>query len=150
MQLSETEKTTFSKIDHLGIMVRDVNKAVEFYESLGMGPFEFREMTSLAEVEIYGKPVKFNAKVAVAKLGSLNIEVVQPMENAVLQWEFLESKGEGINHIGFLVDDLDKEKARLCDKGLEIILSSRRTTGIGAAYFDTSEVGGVLIGIIKR
>jgi len=150
MEKAEIENPPFAKIDHLGIMVRDLDEAVEYYQSLGIGPFELREMSTLAEVKIYGKPVKFNAKIAVARVGSINIEVVQPMENAVLQHEFLESKGEGINHIGFLVDDLEKEKAKLLDKGLEVILSASRTTGMGAAYFDTRQVGGVLIELIKR
>ena len=96
------------------------------------------------------KPVDFKGKVAVAQMGPINIEVVQPIENALLQTKFLESKGEGINHISFLVDDLEKEEAKLRDKGLEVILSAKRTTGSGSAYFDTRQVGGVFIELIKR
>ena len=34
------DKSLFSKVDHIGVVVRDIDKAVEYYESLGIGPFE--------------------------------------------------------------------------------------------------------------
>lgn len=58
--------------------------------------------------------------------------------------EFLEKQGEGINHIGFFVDDLAAEIAKLVGKGCRVV-SSGRTTGGGAfAYFDTDGVGGII------
>ncbi len=34
-----TEQLPFSKVDQIGVIVRDIDKAVEYYQSLGIGPF---------------------------------------------------------------------------------------------------------------
>ena len=34
------ERSPFSKIDHIGVIVRDMDKAIEYYQRLGIGPFE--------------------------------------------------------------------------------------------------------------
>jgi len=149
MEKIGTEKSPFSKIDHVGVVIRDMDKAIEFYQSLGIGPFEQRETDTLTDKMMYGKPADFKLKIATAHLGSIDIELIQPVEGAHVHEEFLESKGEGIHHVAFSVDDIDKETAKLVDKGLKVILSARRPTG-GGAYFDTRKVGGVIFELIQR
>jgi len=61
----------------------------------------------------------------------------------------LETKGEGINHLGFLVDDIDREVAKLVKKGFKVISSGKFLTGGGFAYFDTGKVGGILFELIQ-
>ena len=143
------EKSAFSKIDHVGVVVRNLDKAIDYYQSLGLGPFRQKDISVLTDKKMYGKPTDFELKMATAQMGPIMIELIQPVEEAPVQEEFLESKGEGINHIAFSVDDLDKEEAKLVEKGLEVILSVRRTTGGGGSYFDTREVGGVIMELIQ-
>lgn len=44
-----TENSLFSKIDQIGIVVKDMDKAIEHYQSLGIGPFELLKMTPALE-----------------------------------------------------------------------------------------------------
>jgi len=138
-----SEKTPFSKLVQVSVVVKDIDRAIEHYESLGIGPFKRISLEGLMEKIQYGKPVDLNLKVAIANAGSIDIELIQPVEGAPLQQEFLDTKGEGINHIGFRVDDIDKEEANLVRKGLKVVQRVRRSTG-GSSYFDTRDVGGVL------
>ena len=63
--------------------------------------------------------------------------------------EFLEEKGEGIQHIGFFVDDLDQETAKMAEKGFTITQSGETPT-VKWAYFDTDKVGGASIELMQK
>jgi 4-hydroxyphenylpyruvate dioxygenase-like putative hemolysin len=144
------DKLPFEKFDHVGVLVRDLDKAIEYYQSLGIGPFEKRTIDALADKTMYGKPAHFKLKMATAPLGPIKIEIIEPSDGAILQQEFLENKGEGINHIAFAVDDLEKEKAKLMMKGLKVILTIKLPNGAECAYFDARQVGGVIIELVKK
>ncbi len=150
------KKSPFARVDQIGVVVRDLDKAIKHYESLGFGPFQYSKVTFLSR-ELWGKPVPPEAiliKVARAQAGQIEIELVQPVAEETHWMEFLKTRGEGINHLGFYVDDIDKEEAKLVKKGLKIVYRGRikRPDGSlgGAAYFDTGAVGGVLFEPIQR
>jgi len=146
------EKLPFSKIDQIGIIVRDLDKAVEYYESLGIGPFEPMAGVVSKDRKIMGKPVPTDSigmKIKIAKVGPIELEVIQPTKGPSVHMKALESKGEGINHLGFFVADIEKEEAKMMEKGFQVIYSLRFEGGGGASYFNTDEVGGVLFEIIE-
>ena len=62
----------------------------------------------------------------------------------------LEAKGGGINHLSFFVDDIDKETAKLVEKGFKVIASGRYEAGGGFTYFDTDQVRDVIFALIQR
>ena len=146
------------KFDHVGVVVRDMDKAVEYYQSLGIGTFE-PEVTvdrhTYKDLKIYGKTPDPDTipktKIRFGQIGSLRLELMQPIEGESFHNEFLDSKGEGIEHIGFTVDDLDKETAKLVDKGVPIIMSGKIPAigGLGIAHFDTRKVGNVIIELLQ-
>jgi catechol 2,3-dioxygenase-like lactoylglutathione lyase family enzyme len=150
MNNSVPEKLQFSKVDQIGIIVHDIDKAIEHYESLGFGPFEPLQGITVIEREMYGKVVDDIAmNVRMAQVGSLQIELIQPVSGISLWKDFLETNGEGINHVAIWVDDIEKETAILVDKGFEVLYRSRFDNGGGAAYFDTREVGGILLELVQ-
>ena len=63
--------------------------------------------------------------------------------------EFLEKKGEGIQHIGFFVDDLDQETAKMAERGFTVTQSGE-LPNVKWAYFDTDAVGGVAIELMQK
>jgi len=137
-------------VSQVGIIVRDIDKAVEYYESLGIGPFETLKGVTVVERKVYGKVTEdVRLNVRVAQVGPIQIELIQPLEGKSPWMEFLKTKGEGINHLGFFVDDIEKETARLEGIGFKILCSARFENGGGAAYFDTDRVGGVLFEFVQ-
>jgi len=149
MLIVMSEEAIFSRFDHVGLVVRDLDRAIKYYESLGIGPWQTFQMGSLTDKTMYGKPTDFDMNVAKAQLGNTAIEMIQPVKNCPLLEELLDKNGEGINHMCFGVSDLAEEEAKLLKKGLKIVLSARHATG-GADYFDTREVGGVIIELAQR
>ena len=144
------EKLPFSHVDQIGVVVRDMDKAVKYYESLGIGPFKSMGLT-ITERKVYGKIANDVKNIQmITQMGPVQLELVQPVVGESIQKEFLETKGEGINHLGFYVDDFDNEVARLVEKGYEVIASTRGLDGYGdGAYFRTDGIGGVLLELIR-
>ena len=149
-----TGKSPFSNLHHVGIMVRDVDKAAEYYESLGIGPFETVIM-DITERRLRGKLVSdvdaIKPKIKQAHVGPIRFELIQPVPGKESIWgEFLENKGEGIQHLAFVVDDSEKEEAELVKKGLNVIYSSKFQKGGSATYFETDKIGGVVFELFQR
>jgi methylmalonyl-CoA epimerase len=149
MGKSEADKLPFSRIDQVGVMVRDMDEAIKYYESLGIGPFKPLNITAIDRV-VYSKTAEdVHNLTRVAELGAIQFELLQPLSGESVQKEFLEKHGEGINHIAFFVDDIEAETAKLEAKGFEAISKGRFAEGGGFAYFDTDRVGGVMFELIQ-
>jgi catechol 2,3-dioxygenase-like lactoylglutathione lyase family enzyme len=141
------------KFHHISVIVRDMSKATEYYQSLGIGPFPPligpEGTVTLTEKKVRDKPVDYQIDLRQAEVGGLNLEVIQPLEGDTPVKEFLEKKGEGIQHIGFFVDDLDQETAKLAEKGFTITQSGE-SPEVKWAYYDTDKIGGVSIELMQQ
>jgi len=131
------------KLHHIAVVVRDIDKAVAYYESLGVASVG-------REVVFPESKPKIRAKFI--QIGSIPIEFVQPLEGESRYKEFLNSKGEGVQHIAFAVDNLDEETAKLDEKGVSIIVSGKAPAAFGSssAHFDTRQVGDFAIQLIQE
>jgi catechol 2,3-dioxygenase-like lactoylglutathione lyase family enzyme len=77
-------------------------------------------------------------------MGNIELELLQPLGGQSPYQEFLESKGEGIQHLTFAVDDLDKEVSKFIAQGVKVELSGRFQGGGGGDYLNLG-VGGITI-----
>jgi len=143
------ENLPYTKVDQVGVIVRDLDRAVEYYQALGIGPFESLNVVP-TDRKVYGKPADDVKNLArVAQMGQLQFELIQPVSGESVQKESLDTKGEGISHLGFFVDDIDKEVAKLVGQGFKVISNGKFVGGGGFAYFDTDKVGGVQFELIQ-
>jgi len=127
------------KFNHIGMVVRDVDKSVEYYKSLGIVD------KATDRITMEGKKAKLIGRSIY--IGPLKIELWQPVRGETAQQEFLNSRGEGVNHIAFHVEDLAKEKAKLVEKGIPVLFSVKDQEG-EMAYFDARKIGNILIELI--
>lgn len=137
MQKTKAESSPFSEFHHVTILVKDMHKAVEFYSLLGIGPFRPYPYTSTFQKTL----------IKIAQIGLLELQLVQPGEEESIYRSFLERKGEGVQHLGFVVDDIDREEAKLKRLGIKVIHSGRRADGSGFSYLDTEKMGGVTLSL---
>ncbi|MDQ1279557.1 MAG: methylmalonyl-CoA/ethylmalonyl-CoA epimerase [Thermoproteota archaeon] len=130
-----TKQMLFNDSRHIGIVVRDIEKTAEFYsEKLGL-TFNIRIMEHSGL--LHGKPMKYKAKIAHAKIGSTTFELLQPMEGNSLFEEFLKKQGEGIHHIA--VDapvPLETEIEKWEKLGINALQIDNINPGEGTAYMD--------------
>ena len=141
---------TFSQIMHVGIVVKDMDKAIERLTLLGIGPFKPRILPADAKEFFRGKPFLPAKRVTIqtARIGDMELELIQPLDGDSPHKEFLEEKGEGIQHLGFFVDNLKSEVETLTQKGSSILLTSEFKGGGGVAYLDL-EVGGLIVELVQ-
>ena len=149
MEKPKSEKTW--KLDHVGVVVKDLQEAIKFYEVLGIGPFVANPSERATNRKIRGKPAE-NVKVkgACAQMGPIQFELMQPVEGESVQKEFMQRRVEGINHISFLVDDIDGKVAELEAKGFKVISSGKVPPKGAFAYMDTDKIGGICFALELR
>jgi methylmalonyl-CoA/ethylmalonyl-CoA epimerase len=142
------ELSPFSKLIQVGVVVKDVEKTIKRLSDMGLNDIQpkllpadrqewFRDKRMYADFKIYG-----------AMMGDTELELIQPVSGDSPHKEFLATKGEGIQHIAFRVDDLEKEIARFMAQGATILLRAKWQGG-GVAYLDLN-IGGLIIELIKR
>ena len=135
----------------MGVVVRDMDKAVKYYESLGIATFkpEFMlDSNTYTNYKVYGKTPKQvdKTRMRILEIGSFRLELVQPLEGKPIYQEFLKAKGEGAHHIAYEVDDLEGETVKLAEKGIPVITRVYQgTTGASFAYFDFRQNGGNIV-----
>jgi len=139
------------KLDHIGVVVKDIEKAVDFYtKAFGMKFEEIAQHQLPPDVITRGKPTPFTMKVTFAPMGTLRLELIQIVEGKTLHTEFLKKHGEGIMHLGFEVADLEKEVANAQAQGLEMICYLKMVGIMAFAYFDSVKTNGVMIELVQE
>ena len=124
------------KINHIAIAVNNIEEATKFYQEV-MG-------LTLSGVEVV---MAQKTKVGFFKIGESNIELVQPAEPASPLVKFLETKGQGIHHICFEVEDVEAEVKAYLDKGATLIDQKPRpgAHNTKVAFIHPKSSSGVLI-----
>jgi catechol 2,3-dioxygenase-like lactoylglutathione lyase family enzyme len=153
MEKKKTGKSNFAKLQHVGVVVKDIKKAITYLESLGIGPFTAPGVapgkppifTIPFKGELHGKSAEWKTTVSNAKFGDVELEILEPTEGAQALKESLDKTGEGLHHIGFMTDDLDAEIVNFKKNGVGIWTIARQAGGGGFLYSDPSPVGGITI-----
>jgi methylmalonyl-CoA/ethylmalonyl-CoA epimerase len=143
------ELSAYQKMHHVGVVVRDMDKAIAYLSALGIGTFKGRGETSWGMAnfkgEYRGKPAEWKVKISNAQIGDLQLELLEPCGGEQALQESLDATGEGLHHVGYITDDVDRDTELMVKKGLKIWTSARMAPGKGFVYFLPTEVGGVAI-----
>jgi len=145
------KKLELPPVSQIGVVVKDMDKTIEHYEKvLGLGPFVRPDVT-FKEKHYYGKPVNSEWIMGFCSLGSVELELIQPITGPTIYHDFLQEKGEGLHHLGFDVKDIDKKLALCKEMGIKSI-SNGTAMDMAARfeYLDTTEIGGVIFELIQR
>lgn len=128
------------KINHVAVAVESIEEAAKFYRD-GLG-------LDLSGIEIVSAQ---KTKVGFFKIGESSIELVQPAEPDSPLQKFLETRGQGIHHICFEVDDIEGEMRKLLEKGATMIDQKPRPGAHNSrvAFVHPKSSGGVLIELVE-
>jgi 4-hydroxyphenylpyruvate dioxygenase and related hemolysins len=136
-------------ICQVAIVVKDIEKTARNYaEIFGLPMPEISLVPPPEETHIQyrGKLTGTRAKICVFQMGPIVLELTEPDGEPSSWREFLDDKGEGVHHIGFVVEDRKAELDFLEQKGIGI-----RHTGVypGGSYTftDSEEQLGVILNL---
>jgi len=137
----------FQQLHHVCIVVHDLEKAVAYYESLGMGPwFDYpKGRHPYVTFEVPNKQASDAMRYKCLDLDNVQIQLCQPPLLDSPQRRFLDTHGEGVYHLGFEVPDCDAAEAHTRQAGVGITARGRRTDNSGFTYFDTRPGAGVVL-----
>ncbi|MBM3156637.1 MAG: hypothetical protein FJ004_05065 [Chloroflexi bacterium] len=139
------------KVDHLAVVVKNIEKAVAFYtKAFGLKFEEIAQHDLPPDVIYKGKPCPYTMKVTFAHMGPVRLELVQVVKGACIYTDFLEKYGEGVHHIGFEVEDLEKEVANAKAQGLKMICHLKMVGIMAFAHFDPAKTNGFRVELVQK
>jgi len=136
----------FDKLHHICIVVHDIDKAQAYYESIGIGPWqEYPPLADYKQISAPSVEAFRELKYRFCNLPNIQLQLCEPPRKPCPQRDFLDSKGEGVFHIGFEVVDADKAEGEAKASGMHVLSRGRRDNGTGFTYYDTAPSAGVVL-----
>ncbi len=130
-----------SHIEHIGIAVNSLEEAIPYYEKM-LG------LTCYAVEEVADQKVK----TAFFMVGQTKIELLESTDPEGPIGKFLEKKGQGVHHLAFAVDDVNKSLNELEVKGARLIdkTSRKGAEGLNIGFLHPKSTMGVLTEICGK
>jgi len=128
-------------LDHVGIAVGDLSKALAFYrDALGL------------EVEAPEEVPSQRVRAHFVPVGGAAIELLEPTADDSPIAKFIEKRGPGVHHLTLRVDDLRGALDRLKARGVRLIDEEPREGAEGAliAFIHPASTHGVLVELKQR
>jgi methylmalonyl-CoA/ethylmalonyl-CoA epimerase len=135
----------------LCVVVRDLQASLETYvHRYGIGPWEIYEFngSTVDELKEGGEPVDAAWRLALARVGGLFWELIEPLDDRSTYARFLAQHGEGVHHVAVGVENFDGAVDSLAARGRQLELSGSYK-GVSFAYLPTQPDLGVTLEIFR-
>jgi methylmalonyl-CoA/ethylmalonyl-CoA epimerase len=109
------------KIDHIAVAVRSLEEHIPFYRDVLNLEFKGTEVVEAQKVRL-----------AVFRVGEVRIELLEPTAADSPIAAFIEKRGEGMHHLSYRVDNLEKQITELKEKQVRMIDQSPRIGAHGS------------------
>ena len=149
MSQKKQPKFVLPDISHIGVVTDDLDRTIgELKELYGLEPFKVME-PGYTNTYLRGKPVEFKLRSAFYRSGKIFLEVIFVEEGDTIYGEWLRSKGSGLHHLGYDVENLEEWISYYGSKGIAVSQRGERP-GVKWAYLDTSRHTGIIVELIER
>ncbi|PZS27915.1 MAG: methylmalonyl-CoA epimerase [Pseudonocardiales bacterium] len=132
----------FTKIDHVGIAVPDLDAAIAFYAEM-FGFVSVHEETNEEQ----------GVREAMLRVGDgeTQIQLLAPLSEDSTIAKFINRNGPGLQQVAYTVDDIEAASAELRAKGLRLIYRTPRpgTAGSLVNFVHPKDAGGVLVELVQ-
>lgn len=129
-----------SRIDHVGIAVRDLDQAIQLYERrLGL------RATGRERLEQEG------IEIAMIPIGESRIELITPIRPDSKVEKFLQDRGEAVHHVAYGTEDVDASLQRAGSAGAQLLDEAARKGAHGTriGFVHPKSVCGVLTEFVQ-
>jgi methylmalonyl-CoA/ethylmalonyl-CoA epimerase len=132
----------FTEINHVGIAVADLDKAIEFYRDVYGMKLQHEEVNEEQGVR--------EAMMAVGDSGSC-IQLLAPLNESSTIAKFLDKSGPGMQQMAYTVDDIDAVSATLRERGVRLLYPEpkRGTANSRINFIHPKDAGGVLVELVE-
>jgi methylmalonyl-CoA/ethylmalonyl-CoA epimerase len=135
-------ESLFTKIDHVGIAVPDLDEAIAFYRDT-FGVVSVHQETN----EEQGVR---EAMLAVGD-GETRIQLLAPLSPESTIAKFIDRSGPGVQQVAYTVDDIEKVSEVLRGRGLRLLYDAPRrgTSDSRVNFIHPKDAGGVLVELVE-
>jgi len=147
-----SKKPIFTDVLQVGIVVKNIEESVRRYaDEYGIEPWKiyYFDHNHVKNMVIKGEPKEYAMKVALANIGKVEIELIEPKDDKSIYAEFLKLHGEGMHHLAFKVENYDNTVDFFYKKG-EKIFQGGEWNGETYSYFNTHQDLGFITEIYNR
>jgi methylmalonyl-CoA/ethylmalonyl-CoA epimerase len=130
----------FGRIDHIGVAVADIESAIELHTRVYGMPLVHRETI-----------VEQGVEAVLLDVGESHVELLAPLGEDTPIGRFLATRGPGLHHVAYRVQDVGAVLGALRAAGLRLIDETPRTgiRGTQVAFLHPATAGGVLTELVQ-
>ncbi|HEY7732608.1 MAG TPA: VOC family protein [Gaiellaceae bacterium] len=135
-----------TEVKQIAVVVRDLEATLHAYvHEYGVGPWEIYEFNpeTVTEMVWEGKPAEHAFRLAVTMVGTVQWELIQPLDDRGPYAEFLATKGEGLHHVAVGVPGYGEALDAARAKGRRVLMGGEYQ-GAKFSYLSTDEDLGVI------
>ncbi len=139
-------------ITQVGIVVRDIEKSSrEFAEFFGIPVPAWVQTDTMdkAQTRFRGAPTPGRAKLAFMHFGSIDIELIEPDTHPSTWREHLDTRGEGVHHLAFVIEGM-ADRVRELEAHGHPLQQKGEYTGGRYAYVDTSKTLKTIVELLEN
>jgi Glyoxalase/Bleomycin resistance protein/Dioxygenase superfamily len=141
----------FTDTLQISVVVRDLDEAMRTYvHEYSIGPWDVYEFNpgTVRDMREHGEPVERSWRLAIAQVGQVQWELVQPLDDDSIYATFLATHGPGVHHVGVEVGDYDSTLAELAGRERHVVFGGEYN-GARFAYLSTGGDLGVITEIFS-
>jgi methylmalonyl-CoA/ethylmalonyl-CoA epimerase len=134
-----TQPPLLKRITQIALVVHSVERTAErCWNDFRLGPWKFYtfDPSNVADMKIRDRRVDHAMRIALAMIGDIEWEIIEPLDDKSIYAEHLRTHGEGLHHIQFDVGDYEEAGAHFLQSGCPEITSGK-SYGYSYAYFET-------------
>jgi hypothetical protein len=143
-------KPFFNKVEQISIVVKDISKVSKTYaDNYGIGPWSMFELNkdNIKDMIFNNKKSDYRVRIAVANIGNMEIELVEPLNSLSNFAQFLKKYGEGLYSVGYKVENYRDAVNFLKNRGVKINQGGNWLGRYQYSYFDTEKELGHIVKI---
>jgi hypothetical protein len=121
--MSATEPNPLKKLWQIGLVVKSLDESMKTYmDKYGIGPWSVYtfDPSTTDEMVSDGERKDYACRLAVAQLGDLELELIEPLDDHSRHAQILRTRGEGVDHLCFSTDSFTESKAYFIGKGVSV------------------------------
>jgi len=128
------------KFDHVGVAVKSVDQMLAIFGKIG--DFDVKK------TEVPGQ----KARITMLRAGETSVEFLEPTSEDSTLAKFIRERGEGLHHIAFEVDDIEKSTQELKERGFRFIYDKPADGKFGSRvnFIHPKSTGGVLVELTQN
>ncbi len=137
--MNSIKEPMFKNVLQVAVVVENLDESMKnYWEIYGIGPWKIYTFnkSTVKEMIVRDKYVNYEMKLALCDIGNVQWELIEPLDDKSIYYEFLKKHGHGLHHVAFAVDNYEKTINHFKQKNIGV-LQGGLWNGLKYTYLDS-------------